>query len=100
MNKEYRIRVTAGDTNHRTTLVNQYITEEQYLKQNVDMLEVLKFAKDIKQEFLANGDYTVTFDGGEYRHYTCEDSENQWLQVNDVLYIGYTRTKITKYVEF
>lgn len=100
MNKEYRLRVTTGDNEHRTTVVNLYIDGQTYLNQNTDMLTVLKFANNPKMDYYLNGDYTVTFDGGEFRHYTTEDTDGKWSQVTDVLLIGYTRTKITKYIEY
>lgn len=100
MNKEYTLRVTTGDNEHRTTVVNLRIDGQTYLNQYADMLTVLKFSKDSKSDYCLNGDYTVTFDGGEFRHYTCEDTDGKWMQVTDVLLIGYTRTKITKYIEF
>lgn len=98
MEKTYRLRVTSGGE-YNTTLVDLLLTGDEYLKQNVHMMDVLKYANNIKTNYMSNGDYEVNFDGGHYIHYTCE-SESEFIQICDVLTVGETRTRLVKHIEF
>ena len=99
MRNDFRITMRATEDT-RTTLTHLWIDDNQYMAQLERMTDILNHVTNKEYTHDSNGSWSCDFIGGSYNHTVITSDEGAVVQIIDSMWIGSTRTKVTRYFEY
>lgn len=99
MINDFRITIRATE-DRRTTLTHLWIDDKQYMVQLERMTDILNHATNKEYTHELNGSWSCDFTEGSYNHIVMTSDEGAVVQIIDSMWIGSTRTKVTRYFEY